>query len=168
MAEYCSLERLRMKYTVSSKMFGDLIPVSGWITNHPFVFQIWRGFSWLIAGIAYLGVLIAPTITLSITFQVIRALRIRPPSILYWVMSLAILFFTLWWLYRCVSAGYHFFHRGVINLDAVFMSFGVSLAVVFMIWILPTGAIPTPPDATKQPTRNSLPQTILTLPFGRG
>ena len=103
----------------------------------------------MLSVIAYFGVLVAPTVTFSIPFQVLRAAKIQPPSILYWFSATAILLFALWLLYRFGSAGYHGFRSGVINLEAIFGFVGVALTVAFVVWILPTGWMRTQPNKPK-------------------
>ena len=100
----------------------------------------------MLSVIAYLGVLVAPTVTFSIPFQVLWAAKIQPPSILYWFSATAILLLALWLLYRLGSAGYHGFRSGVINLEAIFGFVGVMLTVAFIVWFLPTGWARTHPN----------------------
>src|SRR5271157_763410 len=96
-----------MKYTVHSQMLVELTPASSWLTRHQYISRMWRAASWMLAAIAYCGVLVAPTVTLGIPFQVLRWLKIQPPSVLYWLAATAILLFTLCVLYLFGRAGYH-------------------------------------------------------------
>jgi uncharacterized membrane protein len=124
-------------------MLVELTPASAWLKRHQYISRLWRAVSWVLAAIAYCGVLVAPTVTLGIPFQVLRWLKIQPPSVLYWLTATAILLFTLCGLYLFGRAGYHWLRKGIFYLEAVFGLVGVVLAVAFIIWIMPTGSIPT-------------------------
>jgi len=141
-----------MNYTMHSRMLAELTPASSWQTRHQHIARIWRPASWLLAVIAYLGVLIAPTVTIAIPFQILIWLKIQPPSTFYWLTATVILLFALWLLYRIGCAGYQWFRKGVIFLDEIFLFVAVTLTVAFIIWIMPTGWIPTPLDHTLEPT----------------
>jgi hypothetical protein len=96
--------------------------------------------------IAYLGVLGAPLVTLSLPYQVLYALNIQPPSRLYWFAATGMLILTLGLLCLTGMAGYKALRKRVISLDAIFFFLGLALAVAFIVWILPAGWIPAPPE----------------------
>ncbi|HKS38185.1 MAG TPA: hypothetical protein VJW76_13390, partial [Verrucomicrobiae bacterium] len=85
------------------------------------------------------GVLVAPAVTLSLPFHVLRAFRVQPPSVAYWFATTPVFALALCLLYRFGNAGYRSFRQGVISLEAIFGFFGFVLAVAFVVWILPTG-----------------------------
>jgi len=130
-----------MKYIVHSRMLADLTPRSPRFAHHAYLARICRSASWVLAVIAYLGVLVAPTVTLSLAFQVLHAFKIQPPSVPYWFAAIAVLAFALCFLYRFGSAGYHSFRHGVIDLETTFGFIGFAFAVAFTVWILPAGWI---------------------------
>lgn len=127
-------------------MLAGLTPTSSWVRSHAHLFRLWQGVSLVFSVIAYLGVLGAPLVTLSLPYQALYALNIQPPSRLYWFAATGLLILALGLLCLTGMAGYLGFRKRVISLDAIFFFIGLALAVAFIVWILPTGWIPAPPE----------------------
>jgi hypothetical protein len=129
-----------MKYRVRSQMLIDLNLAR--FTNFPGVNRIWRVLAITISIVAYLGVIVAPAVVSSLPFQILHAFRIKPPSASYWIVASIILTLSIWLLCRITTIGYRSLRQGIISLDTIFGVIGVTLAIIFILWTLPTGWIP--------------------------
>ena len=93
----------------------------------------------MFAPIAYLGLLIAPSVILSIPFQILHSFNISPPSLAYCISASCVAAATLWVLYRSVKLAIYAARHGILDIDAVVTSFGFALAAVCIVFISPTG-----------------------------
>ena len=124
-----------MKYIVHSQMMTELAPSSPRLVRHAFLCRVWRGVSWLVLPLCYLGALIAPAVVLSIPFQVFHKHGVSP--LVYWATTVLMGVFVLWMLYRAASYGFRSFRQRVIHVEAIVLFVALVFAVVAIVWIYP-------------------------------
>jgi hypothetical protein len=96
-----------------------------------------RGVSWVLAALAYFGLLLAPSVVLNIPFELMRGFALNPASgsyLAYWVVAAGTFTVALWALYRIGAVCYRNFRRGVIELEAAVAFVGVVLATFLASW----------------------------------
>jgi hypothetical protein len=96
---------------------------------------------WLLP-VALFGVLIAPSVVLSLPFQVLHVFKVQPPSPIYWITAVAVLVIAIWFISRIGKGIYRGYKHGIIWLEGFLGFLGFAVAIVIVIWILPSGWIP--------------------------
>ena len=94
------------------------------------MFVSWRGPVWIIGPVAYLGLLIAPSVVLAVPFQIFQRNAVR---IGYWLTISLV----LWLVYRLGRSSYRWFTHRVIDLEAIIGFAGCVLALAACLWVYP-------------------------------
>ena len=120
-----------MKYIVHSRLLMELTSSTQRLGHHTVLCRVWRGVSWLLLPLCYLGALMAPAVILSIPFQILHAHRV--PSLVYWITILLMAVLILWVLYRAASYFFHGFRQRVIHVEAIILFVAIAFAVVSIL-----------------------------------
>jgi hypothetical protein len=104
-----------MSYTVHSKMFPK-----------------WRGVVWVFGPVAYLGLLLAPSVVFGIPFQLFHR---HGAPVGYWLTAAVV----LWVIYRLARFSYCSFRQRVVDLEALVGCVGCVVALAVATWIFPPG-----------------------------
>ena len=155
-----------MTYVVHAKMFEDLIPSRAWFLRHRSICRICRAAAWPLAVIAYLGLLTAPAGCVGLVFQVLRWLRIAARSGVYWVLIGLVGLFALWTLWRIGRGIVYRLHQKIIDLDLLVGLVGFVLATALLVWMAPSGDVPTIPNKAPAPNRRPRFPLGTLAPFG--
>ena len=113
----------------------ELAPASPKLVRHPFMRRVWRGAAWVLAPIAYLGLVITPTVVSSVPFQIFHRREVSP--LVFWLTAASVAVLAFWLLYRLGRVAYRSLRQRVIDLEAVVGFIGLVLAIVVIAWIHP-------------------------------
>ncbi len=112
-----------MKYVVYSQMMVELTP------------SLPRFARLVLLPLCYLGALIAPTVILSIPFQVFQKHEVSPFA--FWVTAAFMGAGVLWLLYRTATCAVRSLRQRVLHVEAILLSVALGLAVITVVWLYP-------------------------------
>lgn len=124
-----------MSYTVHSQMMIELTPFSPRLLRHVTLCRVWRGFSWLLLPLCYLGALIAPAMVLSIPFQYFHRHEVSP--LVFWPVTAVTSALVLYLFYRAATYSLHNFRQRVIHVEAIVICVALVLAVIAITLVFP-------------------------------
>lgn len=124
-----------MRYMIHSEMMADITPPATRAADHPFLYRFQRAAAWLLAPICYLGLLVAPSVVLSLPFQVFHRVAVSP--IAYWLVAGPVMFVILWVLYWLGRFNLQNIRQRVIDLEALIGLIGFALIPGVVVWFFP-------------------------------
>lgn len=124
-----------MNFTVYSQMMNAMTPSSPRPLHRVVLCRTLRGVAWLVLPFCYLGVLLAPTVVLSIPFQVLHSRAVS--SVVFWSTTTAMNALVLWLFHRSARTAFSAWRQRVIQVEAIVLCMALVLAVLLIEWVFP-------------------------------
>ncbi|MFM7215403.1 MAG: hypothetical protein ACKO3H_11065 [Verrucomicrobiota bacterium] len=124
-----------MNFTVHSQMMNEVMPSSPRLIRRVVLSRTLRGVAWLVLPFCYLGVLLAPTVVLSIPFQVLHRHAVSP--VVFWSTTAAMSALVLWLFYRSARTASSAWRQRIIHVEAIVMCMALVLSVLLIAWVFP-------------------------------
>jgi cation transport ATPase len=117
-------------------MAEEFAPSATRFQSHPVVLQVCRGLSHVFSVAAYLGLLIAPSVVISLPIQLAHSFRVAGRLLAFYVSVALASALVLWALYRFGSAAIHSVRQRVVHVDALVGFVGVLLAIACHVFLI--------------------------------
>jgi len=124
-----------VKYCFYAQMLTEMKPSAARKARHPVLCSIWSALTWVLAPLAYFGLLIASLVLLGTLFKAVHCLRLTGQQ--HWsfvgVAALAV----AWFVQRVIRRICHAFRQDVIDVDGIIGLIGVVLGLAVSLWLFP-------------------------------